>query len=511
MKILTPAAVRTAEEEIIAAGTSAETLMERAGERSARILQREYPGPRPALLFIGKGNNGGDGLVIARHLARAGWPLSLCLLAEPEKLGLLCKQKLDELLREFPALPVAPFGDALSWPGADGLVIDAILGIGAKGTLAFPLDDAVQSINQRRETHFFRTIAVDGPTGLHQFASEASDGPADDLEAVEADLTLSIGFGKDLFFREELADWVGRIETVPIFDPGLDDADDESACPRALEPVALRPLLPRRKARSHKNTYGRVLIVGGSRGTIGAPLLSATGALRTGAGLVNIAVRSEVFAAASGMAPLETMVSAAGDSAEFGKILASAKAIAVGPGLGTDHDAARLLQRIVQETNAPLVIDADALTLLSQDHTLLAACRHRAILTPHPGEMKRLLDRPFTEAERPQVAREFAETHGLVLVLKGTRTLVAAPSLPLYTNTTGNPGLAAGGSGDLLTGIIAALLGRGLMRCEAARLGVWLHGRAADLALRTRGCEEGLGPIEVATHLAAAIVDLRGD
>jgi len=500
--ILSAAEVRRIEETVIAGGISAEVLMGRAGEGCALRLRREFPAARTALCFIGKGNNGGDGLVIARRLAEAGWQVALALPFPPDALGALCKKKFDEVTHAFSAIPVRSVGDALPWPGADGLVIDALLGIGARGEVAGPLREAVLAIDRERAARFFRVAAIDGPTGLHRLAEGAEKEEA----IVTADLTLAIGFGKDSLFREEWSGWVGRIALVPIFDEGTGDVP---AAFRALAPESLRALLPRRSAKSFKNTFGRVVIVGGSRGTAGAPLIATTGALRIGAGLVHVAVRSDVFQAAAALAPLEAMIVAAGDGAEFGALLAKADALAVGPGLGTDHDAAELLRRVLHETRVPLVIDADGLTLLSRDPSLLAACRDRAILTPHPGEMSRLVGAKFPDAERPARAQAFADTHGVVVVLKGTRTLVAAPGQPLSINTTGNPGLAAGGSGDLLAGIIAGLLGQKLERCDAARLGVWLHGRAADLAVRERGAEEGLGPLEVAGHLAAAIADLR--
>lgn len=504
LKILSAAGVRAIEERVIAGGVSAESLMERAGKGAAERIAREFPRAREALFLIGKGNNGGDGLVVARWLARAGWRVSLSLLAPRAELGPLCGAKLAELLREFAALPVGVWGsDAPRWPEADGVVVDAVLGIGARGDLKPALAEAVRALNREREARFFRTVAIDGPTGLHQLEEDSEKEPA----VARADLTLSIGFGKEAFFREEWGDYVGRIHAVPIFDAAAGEEGPADAG-RMLEPASLRALLPRRKPRSYKNRFGRVVVIGGSRGTVGAPLIAATGALRSGAGLVNVAVRSEIFAAASGLAPLEAMVLAAGDGAEFEAVLKGAQAIAIGPGLGTDHDAAELLRRILTETAVPLVVDADGLTLFSRDPSLLEACRDRAVLTPHPGEMKRLAGE-FSEAARPATARAFADAHGVAVVLKGTRTVVAAPGRPLYLNTTGNPGLAAGGSGDLLTGIVAGLLGQGLERCDAARLGVWLHGRAADLALRARGCEEGLGPLEVAGFLAAALADLR--
>ncbi|MDE1172029.1 MAG: NAD(P)H-hydrate dehydratase [Verrucomicrobium sp.] len=489
MKILPPEEVRAAEDWVIAAGTGAEELMERAGARMAAILRREFPGPRESLFLVGKGNNGGDGLVVARHLLAAGWTVRL-LLAQAD-LGGLCRRQWERLPGDLK--PLSP-RDPIPWPGADGVVIDALLGIGAKGPLRPELAETVAAVNRARAERFFRVAAVDGPTGLH------AEG-----EAVRADLTLSIGFGKERLFLEEKADWVGRIEPVPIF-----DAMPEYAARReALDRELLRPLLPRRAPASHKSQFGRIAIAGGSPGLIGAPILSSLGALRVGTGLLNILVPPEVWKLVAARAPLQAMVVSTADDAFTRQILEKVHALAAGPGLGTGSAAAALLRRLLEETKAPLVIDADGLTLLARDPALLSLCRGRAVLTPHPGEMERLLGGKFSLAERPAKAAAFAEEHGVVLLLKGCRTVIAEPGRPLAYNTTGNPGLATGGSGDLLTGIIAGLLGQKLSLGDAARLGAWLHGRAADLALRARGAEEGMGGEEVAGRLADAIADLR--
>ncbi|SDU17653.1 NAD(P)H-hydrate epimerase [Verrucomicrobium sp. GAS474] len=506
MKILTNEEVRAIENRIIASGTSADTLMERAAEGIVAALAREFPAARDVLCLIGKGNNGGDGLAVARRLAEAGWRVAVGLAFEPAAATPLCAAKLTWLRTAFPAVPVfsltEPSRQPIPWPGAQGLVIDALLGIGARGGLSPVLGEIVSLVNRERNGRFFRVAAIDGPTGAHRLAEKE--------EALIADVTLTLGFGKEPLFAEAAANAVGRIIAVPIFEGQEEEERAASDRAEALTPPLLLPLVPRRAARSHKGTYGRILIVGGSRGMTGAPVLSSLGALRSGAGLLHIATRKEALATVSLRAPLEAMVVAAGDGADFTGLLGRMSVLVVGPGLGTDYDASELLRRILAETTVPLVLDADALTLAAQDRTLLDACRGRAILTPHPGEMERLLGRPCAEAEREAVAVGFAEEHGVVLVLKGVRTVVAAPGAPARLNTTGNPGLAAGGSGDLLAGMIAAQAGRGLALREAASLAVWLHGRAADLAVRSRGAEEGLGAVEVAEWIAPALADLRG-
>ncbi len=513
MKILTNEEVRAVEERVIAAGTPAAVLMERAAEGIAAALAREFPQCREALFLIGKGNNGGDGLAAARRLAEAGWHVSVALAFDPALASPLCTANLTALREVLPGTAFFPAADpgigALPWPGSHGIVVDALLGIGARGGLSPVLAELVALTNFERSRRFFHVAAIDGPTGAHRLAEEEP--------ALTADLTLSIGFGKEDLFKEAGADSVGRIVEVPIFDAGWTAHAEAADIPvadkaEALAPSLLFPLVPRRLARSHKGDYGRVLVVGGSRGLTGAPVMTGLGALRAGVGLLHIAARKDAYPTVAARAPLEAMVVAAGDGADFDALLHKVSVLAVGPGLGTDYDAAELLRRILGETSVPLVLDADALTLLAQNHdrTLLEACRGRAILTPHPGEMRRLLGRPFADGERETVATRFAAEYGVVLVLKGVRTLVATPDAPARINTTGNPGLAAGGSGDLLAGVIAAQLGRGLSLRDAASLGVWLHGRAADLAVRSRGAEEGLGAVEVAKWLAPALADLRG-
>jgi NAD(P)H-hydrate epimerase len=202
------------------------------------------------------------------------------------------------------------------------------------------------------------------------------------------------------------------------------------------------------------------------------------------------------------------MVSAWHDDGLVSGVIEKASAIVIGPGLGNDAKTVTMLRSVLHVGCAAL-IDADGLNCLAQNLDLLKEAKGPVLLTPHVGEMARLLDRKFNENEREAVAREFVEKHNVTLVLKGTRTLITAPDQPFYINTTGNPGLSTGGSGDTLSGIIGALLANGLPVLDAARLGVWLHGHAADLALSERGCEEGITPTILSAHLGAALVSLR--
>ena len=487
------------EKKTFASGVAtAETLMEAAGAAMAARISERYPNARDFLLLVGKGNNGGDGLVIARHLAHGPGNIEVILTAPENDLGQLGRQQLKKLRNDSPSVEIIPWSDNLQFPGADGIVIDALLGVQAKGPLRGDLAGIVRRVNSEREALFFRTVAVDLPTGLAAF-SEGKPEKKD--EVIVADLTLAVGFIKDVLCREALAGWVGGIEVLPW------SRQPSSSSPgQALIGHELAGLLPRRSALSHKNDFGRVALVTGSLGFTGAAGLCTQAAQAMGAGLLCVVTHPDAAAIVAGQAPHEAMVSAW--SASNMEVIDQATAIVIGPGLGTRAGTLPMLKTVLQ-VGCPVLIDADALTVLAENLDLLAQAKGPVLLTPHPGEMARLIGREFGPDEREAVAREFTDQHDVTLVLKGTRTLVTARNQPLCYNTTGNPGLSTGGSGDTLSGMLGALLGQKLAPIDAARLGVWLHGHAADLILAERGCEEGVTPTQLSAHLGAALVSLR--
>jgi NAD(P)H-hydrate epimerase len=482
-------------------GITALALMEAAGEAMAARIRAAYPAARDFLVLVGKGNNGGDGLVVARHLVAAGHTVRVLLTAEEKALGELPISRLAHLREADPAVSILSWTDNFVFPGADTVVIDALLGVQASGPLRPPLDAVVARLNAARAAHFFRTVALDLPTGLAAFAEGPA--PAERDRAVVADLTLAVGFAKDLLTRESLSAWVGRLEVVPWSNEKL-----QSTPRQVLLDFELAGLLPRRDALSHKNDFGRVAIVAGSPGFTGAATLCTQAAQAMGAGLLGVLTRPESAAIVAAQVPHEAMASAWPDDGKLPEPVAHATAIAIGPGLGRDAKTLAML-RAVLAIGCPVVIDADALTVLAENLDLLADAKGPVLLTPHPGEMARLLGRKFGPDEREHVAREFVEKHRVTLLLKGTRTLVTAPGAPLYINTSGNPGLSTGGSGDTLTGILVALLAQRLTPLDAARLGAWLHGHAADLVLTQRGCEEGLTPTMLSAKLGDALVSVR--
>ncbi|MCE0484416.1 MAG: NAD(P)H-hydrate dehydratase [Methylacidiphilales bacterium] len=499
MDILSKKEMVAREEECFRSGLTAAALMEAAGEAMARRILEIYPRAKKLLVLVGKGNNGGDGLVVARHLSEQGKPVRVVLTAPEDQLGELPRTRLDRLRAPFPELEIEMWHDGLPFPGSDGVVIDALLGLQASGPLRGLLAEVVARLNRARAEHFFRTVALDLPTGLAAY--EEGKTPENRDAAVVADVTMAVGFAKEVLTAEAPAGWVGRLEVVAWSREKM-----ESAPQQILIGHELAGLLPRRNALSHKNDFGRIVIVAGSPGFTGAPALCAQAALAMGAGLLSVVTRPEVANVVAAQSPHEAMVSGWND--EVPDVVRNASAIVIGPGLGVDKKTTEMLRAVLQ-VGCSVLIDADGLNTLAQNPGLLREAKGPVVLTPHPGEMGRLIGRKFEATERESVAREFVDQHNVVLVLKGTRTLVTARGKQLFLNTTGNPGLSTGGSGDTLSGMIGALLAQKLAPLDAARLGVWLHGHAADLVLAERGCEEGLTPTMLSGHLGQALVSLR--
>ena len=501
MDVLSLKEMISREDEAFRSGLTAETLMEAAGEAMADRVQALYPVARKFLVLVGKGNNGGDGLVVARYLIEAGKQVEIVLTAPENELGELPGIVLARLRTAASNVVILPWRDDLDFPGSDAVVIDALLGLQAKGALRGTLAGIVARMNTARAHNFFRTVALDFPSGLAAY--EDGEAPEDKDAAVVADVTIAVGFAKNVLCRESLAPWVGRLEVV-----SWSNAEPSSMSRQILVPHELAGLLPRRNALSHKGDFGRLVILAGSPGFTGAPVLCAQAAQAMGAGLLSIVTRANTADIVAMQAPPEAMVSGWPTSDEVPPVVRNASAIVIGPGLCVDTETARML-RAVLALGCPVLVDADGLNALAQNPDLLAHAKGPVVLTPHPGEMTRLIGRNFTSEEREAVIHAFTDRYDVTLVLKGTRTLIAAQGKSVFINSTGNPGLSTGGSGDTLSGIIGALLAQGLVPIDAARLGVWLHGHVADLVLAERGCEEGLTPTMISAKLGAALVSLR--
>jgi hydroxyethylthiazole kinase-like uncharacterized protein yjeF len=488
--IVSAAMMRAAEEAAFASGVEVEALMDRAGAGIAAAVQEFFPRPGRALVFAGKGHNGGDALVAAQRLKEAGWKIDLRLIFPEDECAELTRKKLDTFRGDEPRLVQGSAGARSS----HFIVLDGLLGLGAKHLLREPIRTAAQEINRlRREQNAF-VFAVDLPTGL-----DGDTGYADP-DCVLADCTITIGNVKHGLIVDSAIDYVGRLEIVALSDlviaPSL--ANDLMACAPALA-----SLLPRRKFNAYKNEFGRIGVVAGSQGFIGAALMTANGALRGGAGLVELFVPKDIYPIVAAAAPAEAMVSPVRSYRDL--LEKKIDVWALGPGLGTGE--AKDLLKVIEKATAPMVVDADGLNILSADIETLKRSAGPRLLTPHPGEMKRLFDPG--KMSRAGTAKNLAETFSVTVLYKGARTIVAERGRPLSYNSTGNPGMATGGMGDVLTGVCAGLIGQGLSLYDAARVGAWACGRAAEIAIFANGqTEQSLLPRDVLENLGRAFGEL---
>ena len=491
--IVTCAEMKALEARAFADGIDAGKLMEEAGTKIARAVRQFFPEPGRCLAFFGKGHNGGDALVAARHLALAGWKIELQpAFDESEWAGLTAHHH-----RELTAARKTP---ALRSPSDHPLIVlDGLLGIGAGGALREPLRSATREINRLRRENHAHIFALDLPTGLD------ADTGAGDPDAVIADFTLTIGFAKAGLLADAAANFTGRLAVLPLEE--LTKRCTPNPIAEVATPAHLAALLPRRRFDLHKGDCGRVGILAGSPGFTGAAIMAAEACVHAGAGLVTLYVSPEIRPLVAARIAPEVMVKTI---VTFAEILEGGHdALAIGPGLGTDRGGEIL--EIIEHAPQPLVIDADALNVLATHLESLDACVGPRLLTPHPGEMARLFSESKTLSRRETVQR-FNARFPAALLLKGARTLVGQSTLPLSYNSTGTPGMASGGMGDVLTGVLAALAGQRLGLYDSARLGAWLCGRAAECAI-THGnqSEESLSATHVIANLGAAFRDLRSE
>ena len=491
--------MRAAEEAAFARGIEVEALMDEAGAGVARAVQHFFPRAGNCIVYAGKGHNGGDALVAAEHLQRDGWKIDVRLPFPEDDCSELTRKKLA-------ALREAESGRGL---GAESprklsglphssrtIILDGLLGVGTKGLLREPIRATARELNAVRLERNAVVFAVDLPSGLNSDTGEA------DPDSVVADFTVTIGFAKHGLIADSAIDFVGRLVILPLPDLEAGGARNEVMA----TPPALARLVPRRKFGAYKNQFGRIGVVAGSKGFVGAAIMTATGVLRSGGGLVELFVPEDIYEIAAAAAPPEVMVKATRGY----KDLADAKidVWAVGPGLGNAHGAR--IRDLIARVEKPMVVDADGLNILAEEIDVLTRCRGPRLLTPHPGEMARLV--APGKMTRAGLARSFCEHFPVTLLLKGSRTIVAQRGQPLSFNSTGNPGMAKGGMGDVLTGVCAGLIGQGMSLYDAARVGAWLCGRSAELAIfHGNSTEQTLLPSDVLNHLGRAFTDLEID
>lgn len=483
-------------------GIPGRVLMETAGLAVAEAVRLRFSDTRRPLIVCGGGNNGGDGFVVARvlHELDPGCRPLVVSLADPNRQSPESRANLDLLVAAGFEIAQSPSEkDLVELARSCDLAIDAIFGVGLSRAVEGAAADTIRAIRASG----LPVVAVDLPSGI------SSETGAELGIAIEADLVVTLGLPKlGLALRPLRAE-------ILVADIGL-PAESIASVPVRQHMLTVRAaarLLPSRPLEGHKGTFGHVLVAGGSVGKTGAPTLAALGALRAGAGLVTAAIPARLNAIfeqklteAMTVPVADTLAGSFADAAgkEILRELESRDALVIGPGAGTSPGTARAVERILSEARVPAVVDADGLNAFAGRPERLRGPGPR-VLTPHPGELGRLLARSTAQvlADRMQSARELARRAHAVVVAKGARTLCVSPDGAVWVNPTGGPGLATGGTGDVLAGVIGGLLAQGLEPLDAARLGVYLHGRAGDLGLAVGGLAS-----EVATRVPLAWAEL---
>lgn len=487
---------------------SSSDLMERAAGRCVqRILelQREgHFGPvaeTSFLILAGMGNNGGDGLVIARLLHAAGLKVRVIRAeykSEASNDNALNWKRLVDLKVNCLSTTTEEPGLGI---GSNEVIIDALFGIGLSGAVPVQVANIIEQARDSERP----VIAIDLPSGL--FADDNSG--VEPNGVMRASLTLTFEFPKLCMLFPENDRYVGAWEVIPI---GLDHEHCIALGPTAfmLQETDVVQLLRPRPHFGHKGTFGHALLIAGSVGRYGAAVLSTRAALRSGAGLVTSHVPKGALHILQTTCP-EAMCSLSVDASYVDSMpdLSKASAIGIGPGLGSESGTSLVIKRIVQECSAPMVFDADALNILAEHRTWIAFLPPGSILTPHPKEFDRLLGTTFKSGQdRCLAAQAFAQRHGVILILKGAWTAICPPSGPVLFNSTGNPGMAKGGSGDALTGLLTGLLAQGYGALQAAMLGVYLHGMAGDMAAQHKSMD-GMHAGDIIDALPEAWQNLR--
>lgn len=475
-------------------------LMERAAKALVQAFVEQFPDSNvPIVIFAGPGNNGGDALAVARLLPEGYHPI-VYLFNPKGELSPDCRTNRDRLL-EMTDRPLTEVTSQFTPPmlTEHTVVIDGLFGSGLTRPLQGGFAAVVRYINASPAT----VVAIDVPSGLM-----GEDNAHNDLQnIVKADFTLSLQLPKLAFFFADNASFVGhwRLLDIGLSQEAIEQMDTDCYFTESEE---MRRLLKPRNQFAHKGEFGKGLLIAGSQGMAGASILAAKAALRSGIGLLtlhtpyynNIILQTAVPEAMTELDYNDHRFTESTDTDAYA-------AVAVGPGLGQAADTEQALLEQIDNTVVPMVIDADALNLLAKNPAYLTRIPKGSILTPHVGELERLVGKCANGFERLQRARHLAAKSGAVVVLKGAYTAVCLPDGHVYFNPTGNPGMATGGSGDVLSGVLLALLAQGYPVADAARLGVYLHGLAGDLAAAEVG-EMSLVASDLIAYLPKAITSL---
>lgn len=457
-------------------------LMERAATQIYFWLMRNLKSKEVSIkIFCGMGNNGGDGLVLARLLATNDIFAQVYIVHVSDNFSHDCEVNYERL-KEIPEVPMYGIFSKEDFPKIDDndIIIDALFGSG----LSRPLEGlAAEMVNHINDNQAIR-IAIDIASGLYGDSIGIPTNPI-----VRADYTVSMQFPKMAFLYPENEPYVGKWEVLDIkIHPDYIENVETANFYTTLD--VIKPLLHKRGKHSHKGTYGHALLISGSTGKTGAALLASEACLRSGVGLLTTHLPK------SAMLPLqiylpEAMISPDKSDNCFSQVpdLQPYNAVGAGPGLGKSKETANALKRLIQEAKVPMVLDADALNIISENKTWLSFLPERTIITPHPKEFERLFGKTENSQQRLELQREMSKQYNIIIVLKGANTSITFPNGSCFFNSTGNPGMATAGSGDVLTGIILSLLAQRYTPEEAAIIGVFMHGRAGDKAAEKLGME----------------------
>jgi len=457
-------------------------LMERAATQLSLWINKRVDDSHAFKIFVGRGNNGGDGLALGRMLAQANYNVSFFTIRYSDKVSDNFKTNFERA-QKLENVSIFDINEIEQFPeiDEDDVVIDSIFGSGLTRSITGFYGEIVNQINNSAAIK----IAVDTPSGIFSDSSSI-DG---DGAIIRADYTLSFQFPKLAFMMPENDPFVGEWH---ILDIGLHHDYINSVQTANFFSISedVVPLIKKRPKFSHKGTYGHALIIAGSYGKMGAALLASEGCLRSGVGLLHVHIPKVGYQIMQTALP-EAMISLDRYENYFSQIpdLTPYNAIGIGPGLGMEHQSQMALKLLIQEFRNPMVFDADALNILAENPTWLSFLPSGSILTPHPKEFERLVGKWDNDFEKIEKQREFVRRFNIYLVLKGAYTSIATPDGMCYFNSTGNTGMATAGSGDLLTGIITGLLSQGYSPGKAAVLGVYIHGLAGDLAAKKFGQE----------------------
>jgi len=505
MKILAIEHIREADAYTIAHEPISDIdLMERAATACYYWLIENISHEKKIKVFCGTGNNGGDGLAIARLLMAKGYQIEIFIAGNPENFSGSCRINYDRIL-ETNGFKLSILGEQSILPSIDkeeDVIIDAIFGSGISREITGFLATVINHINHARAA----TISIDVPSGLF---CDSTNATVKKPIIIHADYTLTFAPPKLAFFFPENDQYVGRWQLldIGILQEYIDIAPTNNFY---VEKDDCRKILRPRQKFSHKGNYGHVLLISGSTGKMGAAVLSARACLRSGPGLVTVHIPRSGNTILQSAVPEAMLHFDAEDSIITGvPDLAAYTAIAIGPGIGTADQTQRALKLLIQNSEVPLIFDADAINILGENKTWLSFVPKESIFTPHPKEFERLAGKSLNDFERNQKQREFSVRYGVYVVLKGAHTALTTPDGQCFFNSTGNPGMATGGSGDVLTGIIAGIKSQGYSSLSSCLLGVYIHGLSGDLASKKLGFESLIAS-DIIDHLGISFISLYG-